>query len=63
MPSLFIHTFGCQMNDYESDRTYRHFEQNHGYRRAVKPESADVVLFNTCSIREKADQKVASYLG
>lgn len=51
------------MNDYESDRTYRLFQDELGYEWTNEPSHADLVLFNTCSIREKADQKAFSALG
>lgn len=61
--SIHILTYGCQMNDYESDRTFRLFHDEHGYAWSEDPLKADVVIFNTCSIREKADQKARSTLG
>ncbi len=60
---LYMETYGCQMNDYESDRTYRLLHGTQGYEWTDQPEEADLVLFNTCSIREKADQKALSSLG
>lgn len=60
---MHILTYGCQMNDYESDRTYRLFHNKYGYSWADHPHEADLVIFNTCSIREKADQKAFSALG
>lgn len=60
--SLFIKTFGCQMNVYDSDRMSGLLESQ-GYRLEKDIQSADVVLINTCSIREKSDQKVLSLLG
>jgi tRNA-2-methylthio-N6-dimethylallyladenosine synthase len=62
-PKIHIETYGCQMNDYESDRTFRLFHDQHGYEWSGNPADADLVLFNTCSIREKADQKAYSSLG
>jgi tRNA-2-methylthio-N6-dimethylallyladenosine synthase len=61
--TINIQTYGCQMNDYESDRTYRMFHDQYGYQWNDSPESADLVLFNTCSIREKADHKAMSTIG
>ncbi|MCB0308837.1 MAG: tRNA (N6-isopentenyl adenosine(37)-C2)-methylthiotransferase MiaB [Bdellovibrionales bacterium] len=61
--SIYIQTYGCQMNDYESDRTYRMFHENFGYTWISDPQKANLVVFNTCSIREKADQKAFSTLG
>jgi tRNA-2-methylthio-N6-dimethylallyladenosine synthase len=51
------------MNDYESDRTFRLFHDKYGYDWIDEPKEADLVLFNTCSIREKADQKAMSGIG
>lgn len=64
MPSrLFIQTFGCQMNEYDSARMFDALEVSHGLVRAETPEEADVLLLNTCSVREKAQEKVFSLLG
>ena len=60
-PKLFIRTFGCQMNEYDSRRMADAFGDN-----AVPvsaPEDADIILFNTCSVRERAQEKVFSDLG
>ncbi len=59
---LFIKTYGCQMNVYDSDRMAAMLAR-HGYRRVDSPEEADLVLLNTCHIREKAAEKVYSELG
>ncbi|MCB0271503.1 MAG: tRNA (N6-isopentenyl adenosine(37)-C2)-methylthiotransferase MiaB [Bdellovibrionales bacterium] len=61
--TINIQTYGCQMNDYESDRTYRLFHDQYGYSWNEDPTTSDLVLFNTCSIREKADQKAMSTIG
>jgi tRNA-2-methylthio-N6-dimethylallyladenosine synthase len=60
---IHISTFGCQMNDYESDRTFRLFHDKFGYEWIENPHEADLVLFNTCSIRDKADHKAKSGIG
>lgn len=60
---LFIRTFGCQMNDYDSARTADALAHSHGLELAARPEEADVLLVNTCSVREKAEEKVFSELG
>ena len=60
---LFIKTFGCQMNEYDSSRMADLLQRSHGLERAATPEEADVLLLNTCSIREKAQDKVFSELG
>ena len=59
---LFIKTYGCQMNVYDSDRM-AHSLAVHGYRRVDAAEDADLVVLNTCHIREKAAEKVYSELG
>ncbi len=59
---LFIKTYGCQMNVYDSDRM-ADLLSRHGYGRAAKVEDADLVILNTCHIREKAAEKVYSELG
>ncbi|HEY1059993.1 MAG TPA: tRNA (N6-isopentenyl adenosine(37)-C2)-methylthiotransferase MiaB [Limnobacter sp.] len=60
---LFIKTFGCQMNEYDSDKMADLLGQSDGLDRTDNPEEADVILFNTCSVREKAQEKVFSDLG
>jgi tRNA-2-methylthio-N6-dimethylallyladenosine synthase len=59
---LFIKTYGCQMNVYDSDRM-AHSLASHGYEPATGPDDADLVILNTCHIREKAAEKVFSELG
>jgi tRNA-2-methylthio-N6-dimethylallyladenosine synthase len=64
MPGLlYIKTFGCQMNEYDSDKMRDVLEAAHGMRRTDDPAAADVLLVNTCSVREKAQEKVFSLLG
>lgn len=60
---LYIETWGCQMNEYDSQRMAELLEATHGLKLANSPEEADVLLMNTCSIREKAQEKVFSRLG
>ncbi|MDR0934063.1 MAG: tRNA (N6-isopentenyl adenosine(37)-C2)-methylthiotransferase MiaB [Burkholderiaceae bacterium] len=60
---VFIRTFGCQMNEYDSARTLDLLEAGGGYARTDIMEEADLVLLNTCSVREKAQEKVFSDLG
>jgi len=60
--SLYIKTFGCQMNERDSEIIEQLLAQE-GYATTSMPEGADVILINTCSIREKAEQKVFSLLG
>ena len=61
--SLYIKTFGCQMNEYDSARMEDLLCASHGLVPTRDPEQADVVLFNTCSVREKAQEKLFSELG
>jgi tRNA-2-methylthio-N6-dimethylallyladenosine synthase len=64
VPGKFhIKTFGCQMNEYDSDRMADLLRACAGMEQTGEPEQADVILFNTCSIREKAEEKVFSDLG
>ncbi len=60
---LYIKTYGCQMNEYDSDKMADVLRACQGMVQTDKPEEADVILFNTCSIREKAEDKVFSDLG
>src|SRR3970040_958570 len=60
--TFYIETFGCQMNDHDSEKVAGVLLRR-GYRQAASPADAQVVLYNTCSIREKAAQKVYSRLG
>jgi tRNA-2-methylthio-N6-dimethylallyladenosine synthase len=60
---LFIRTFGCQMNEYDSDRMADVLHASHGLTRIDNAEDADVILFNTCSVREKAQERVFHDLG
>ena len=60
---LYIQTFGCQMNAYDSARMADVLRESHGMVLTSRPEDADVLLLNTCSIREKAQEKVFSQLG
>jgi tRNA-2-methylthio-N6-dimethylallyladenosine synthase len=60
---VFIKTFGCQMNEYDSDKMADVLGASDGLVRTDTPEDADVILLNTCSVREKAQEKVFSDLG
>ena len=62
---LFIRTFGCQMNDYDSDKMADILDAGtaEGFEKTDTPDNADVILFNTCSVREKAQEKVFHDLG
>ena len=60
---LYIKTMGCQMNEYDSDKMADVLRESHGFELTTVPEEADLLLVNTCSIREKAQEKVFSELG
>lgn len=60
---VFIKTFGCQMNEYDSDKMADVLKAAEGYEPTTDVEQADLILFNTCSVREKAQEKVFSDLG
>jgi len=62
VPKLHLITYGCQMNEYDSERVAGLLKADH-YELCDKPEDADLILLNTCSIREKAEDKVFSQLG
>jgi tRNA-2-methylthio-N6-dimethylallyladenosine synthase len=62
MRRYHVHTFGCQMNAHDSERIKGLLEEL-GLGEASEPDDADVVVFNTCTIREKPDTKLAAYLG
>ncbi|RMH59724.1 MAG: tRNA (N6-isopentenyl adenosine(37)-C2)-methylthiotransferase MiaB [Zetaproteobacteria bacterium] len=61
--TLYIKTYGCQMNEYDSSRMAELMQRTYGLRLVGSPEEADVILMNTCSVREKAEEKVYSELG
>ena len=63
MPKLYLRTFGCQMNEYDSDKIADVLRVTEGMERAERPEDADLIVFNTCSVREKAQEKVFADLG
>ncbi len=60
---VFIKTFGCQMNEYDSDKMADVLGAAQGYEQTTNIDEADLVVFNTCSVREKAQEKVFSDLG
>jgi tRNA-2-methylthio-N6-dimethylallyladenosine synthase len=60
---VFIKTFGCQMNEYDSDKMADVMRAAEGYEPTTDVDEADLILFNTCSVREKAQEKVFSDLG
>jgi tRNA-2-methylthio-N6-dimethylallyladenosine synthase len=62
-PKLFLITYGCQMNEYDSTKMVDVLGKSHGFQRTDDPDQADLLLLNTCSVREKAQEKVFSELG
>src|SRR6476619_4901706 len=60
---VYIKTFGCQMNECDSDKSGAAMHAAEAYDPTTDPEQADLILFNTCSVREKAQEKVFSDLG
>ena len=60
---VYIKTFGCQMNEYDSRKMAEVLGASHGFEQTESPEEADLLLFNTCSVREKAQEKLFSELG
>ncbi len=63
MKKIFVKTFGCQMNEYDSEKIVDLMRDHEGYEQTKVPDDADLILFNTCSVREKAQEKVFSDLG
>lgn len=64
MKKVFIRTFGCQMNEYDSEKMLSVLAEEHGgIEQVTQADEADIILFNTCSVREKAQEKVFSDLG
>ena len=63
MKKVFVKTYGCQMNEYDSDKMVDVLNATQGMEPCDNVEDADVILFNTCSVREKAQEKVFSELG
>ncbi len=62
-PKLYVLTHGCQMNEYDSVKMADVLAKSHGYERTQNADEADLLLLNTCSVREKAQEKVFSELG
>jgi tRNA-2-methylthio-N6-dimethylallyladenosine synthase len=60
---VYLRTFGCQMNEYDSDRISDVLRESQGMETTERPEDADLIVFNTCSVREKAQEKVFADLG
>ncbi|PPI88721.1 tRNA (N6-isopentenyl adenosine(37)-C2)-methylthiotransferase MiaB [Candidatus Pantoea edessiphila] len=63
MKKIYIKTWGCQMNEYDSSKIINLLKQSHGYILTKEAENADILLLNTCSVREKAQEKVFHQLG
>lgn len=58
MKKVFIRTFGCQMNEYDSEKMLSVLAEEHGgIEQVTQPDDADIILFNTCSVREKHKRK------
>jgi len=63
LKKVFIKTFGCQMNEYDSSKMQDVLNQAHASSKTENPEEADLIILNTCSVREKAEEKIYSHLG
>ena len=63
MGKLYLRTFGCQMNEYDSEKIAALLRDAEGLEPIAQPQDADLIVFNTCSVREKAQQKVFADLG
>ena len=63
MKKLYLRTFGCQMNEYDSEKISDVLREAEGLELTEQPDQADVIVFNTCSVREKAQEKVFADLG
>ncbi len=63
MPKLYLRTYGCQMNEYDSAKIADVLRAAQGAESTDRPEDADLIVFNTCSVREKAQEKVFADLG
>jgi len=63
MTKLFIKTYGCQMNEYDSEKILLLLQKSHGIKNTKTPETANIIILNTCSIRAKAEEKLFSDLG
>jgi len=63
MKKVYIRSFGCQMNEYDADRMHDVLAAAYGTERTEELDAADIILFNTCSVRENAQEKVFHYLG
>jgi tRNA-2-methylthio-N6-dimethylallyladenosine synthase len=60
---VYLRTYGCQMNEYDSEKISDVLRAAEGFEPAARPEDADLIVFNTCSVREKAQEKVFADLG
>ena len=63
MAKVYIKTYGCQMNEYDSSKMADILRESHGYELTTEESEADLLLLNTCSVREKAQEKVFHQLG
>lgn len=62
LKKVFIKTFGCQMNEYDSSKMQDVLNQAHASSKTENPEEADLIILNTCSVREKAEEKYTAIL-
>ena len=59
---VYIKTFGCQMNEYDSDKMADVLGQSQGYEKTSNVDEADLIVFNTCSVRERAQDRKSTRL-
>ena len=60
--TYYLRSFGCQMNEHDAERI-RALLEARGLRRTVEPDDADVLVYNTCTVRRSADERLAGHLG
>jgi tRNA-2-methylthio-N6-dimethylallyladenosine synthase len=63
LSKLYLRTYGCQMNEYDSEKISDVLRATEGAEQTARPDDADLIVFNTCSVREKAQEKVFADLG
>ena len=63
LQTCYLETHGCQMNEYDSEKIMDHLKAHYPVTQTCDPEAADLLILNTCAIREKAEEKVFSALG
>ena len=62
-PKLYLETHGCQMNEYDSQKIFALMQEKHNFTLTKDPKEASLIVLNTCSIRDKAEEKVYSQVG